>query len=119
MPLWGGRAVHAVERICDASEADERVLDQLAQLGCDPDAPREVTHYVYLRKENDAGIVAGILERDGWHTAVESCEEAAFVVLATRTRALSAAIVKQTRRTLEALAAEHGGVYDGWEAKTG
>jgi hypothetical protein len=119
MPLWGGRAVHAVERIRDASEADVRVLDHLAQLGCDPGAPREVTHYVYLRKQNDAGVVAGILERDGWHTAVEPCEDTSFVVLATRVGALSTSIVKETRRMLEALAAEHGGIYDGWEAKTG
>jgi len=119
MPLWGGRTVHAVERIRDGSEADLRVLDHLAQLGCDPDAPREVTHYVYLRKQNDAAVVADILERDGWHTAVESCEDTSFIVLATRIGALSTSVVKETRRLLEALAAEHGGIYDGWEAKTG
>jgi hypothetical protein len=119
MPLWGGRTVHAVERIRDASEADVRVLDHLTQLGCDPGVPREVTHYVYLRKQNDAGIVADILERDGWRTAVEPCDDTSFVVLATRVAALSTSIVKETRRMLEALAAEYGGIYDGWEAKTG
>jgi hypothetical protein len=31
---------------------------------------------------------------------------------------LSTAIVKTTRSTLEAIAAEHDGVYDGWEART-
>src|SRR3954453_1679472 len=119
MRLWGGRAVHAVERFCDGAEADERVLDHLAHLGCDPGTPREVTHYVYLREQNDAGIVAGILEADGWRTEVEPCEDTAFLVLATRVAALSTAIVKETRRRLETLAAEHDGVYDGWEAKTG
>ena len=118
MRLWGGRPVHAVERIQVASEADERVLDHLAQLGCDPGAPREVTHYLYVPEHDDARIVAGILERDGWHTTVKPCEDALFLVLATRNDALSRSIVRETRRTFEALAAEHGAVYDGWEAKT-
>ena len=118
MRLWGGRPVHAVERIHDASKADERVLDHLALLGCDPGAPREVTHYLYVPEQDDARIVAGLLERDGWHTTVKPCEGALFLVLATRIDALSRSIVKETRRTLEALAAEHRGVYDGWEAKT-
>src|SRR4051812_10172377 len=119
MPLWGGRAVHAVERIRDAAEADGRGLDHLAQLGCDPGPPREGTHYLYLREQTHAGIVPAILERDGRDTGGERCEDTSFVVLATRVGALSKSIVKETRRTLEALAAEHGGIYDGWEAKTG
>jgi hypothetical protein len=119
MLLWGGRAVHSVERINDASEADERVLDHLAQLGCDPGVPREVTHYLYVREECAAAVVAGILERDGWHTTVEPCEDTSFLVHATRVGTLSTAIVKTTRSTLEAIAAEHDGVYDGWEARTG
>jgi hypothetical protein len=40
-------------------------------------------------------------------------------VTATRVARLSTKLVKQTRRSLEALASEHGGLYDGWEAKTG
>src|SRR4051794_13097571 len=119
MPLWGGRTVHAVERINDASEADERVLDHLAQLGCDPGAPREVTHYLYLPQHEGADDVADFLERDGWCTAIESCEDSSFLVTASRVAALSMPVVKETRRTLEALAADHGGIYDGWEAKIG
>jgi hypothetical protein len=119
MRLWGGRAVHAVERIHDASEADERVLDHLAQLGCDPGAPREVTHYLYVAREDRADVVSDVLARAGWLTAVEACEDTSFLVVATRVAVLSTLTVKETRSTLEALAAEHGGVYDGWEAKTG
>jgi Regulator of ribonuclease activity B len=32
-------------------------------------------------------------------------------------RTLTLELVRRTRRSLEALAAEHGGVYDGWEAR--
>jgi hypothetical protein len=119
MPQWSRKPVHTVERIHDASEADERVLDHLAELGCDPGTPREVTHYLYVPEEKHAGIVAGILERDGWRTSVEQCEDTVFLVQATRMVALSRPIVTESRRTLEALAAAYAGVYDGWEAKTG
>ena len=119
MPLWGGRTVHAVERILDRSEADERVLVHLAQLGCDPGAPREVTHYLYVPLQDGADDVANILARDGWRTAIESCEDTSFLVVASRVAALSTPVVKETRRTLEALAADHGGIYDGWEARAG
>jgi hypothetical protein len=119
MPLWGGRAVHAVERISDGSEADERVLAHLSRLGCDPAAPREVTHYLYVPLQDGADDVADILARDGWRTAIESCEDTSFLVVASRVAALSTPVVKETRSTFEALAADHGGIYDGWEARTG
>src|SRR3954452_16818148 len=119
MRLWGEGGSHAVERIHDASEADERVLAHLALLGCDPGAPREVTHYLYLPQQDGADDVADILQRDGWCTAIESCRDISFLVIASRVAALSAPVVKETRRTLEALAADHGGIYDGWEARTG
>jgi hypothetical protein len=119
MRLWGGRAVHTVERIHDASEADERVLDHLAQLGCDPGAPREVTHFLYLPRQHGADVVSDALMRAGWQTAIESCKDTSFLVVASRIGLLSTPIVKETRRTLEALASEHGGIYDGWEAKAG
>jgi Regulator of ribonuclease activity B len=119
MRLWSGRGVHSVERVQDASEADERVLAHLVDLGCDPGAPREVAHYLYLPQQERADSVAHILGRGGWRTAVEACEDTSFLVVARRVGPLSTPIVKETRCTLEALAAEHGGIYDGWEATTG
>ena len=119
MRLWRGRAVRSIERINDAREADERVLDHLARLGCDPGAPRESTHYLYLPQRSGADAVAAVLDRDGWRTRVEPCEDTSWLVTATRVAKLSTKLVKQTRGSLEALASEHGGLYDGWEAKTG
>jgi hypothetical protein len=119
MRLWRRRAVRSIERISDAGEADERVLDHLAELGCDPSTPREATHYLYLPRRSGADAVAAVLDRDGWQTRVEPCEGTSWLVTATRVARLSTALVRQTRRSLEALASEHGGLYDGWEAKTG
>jgi hypothetical protein len=115
--LWRGKPVRAVERIPDGREADERVLDHLAKLGCDPGAPRETTHYLYVPRETGAAAVATVLGREGWRTRIERCGEGSWLVVAARACALTSAYVRETRRALETLAAEHGGIYDGWEAE--
>jgi hypothetical protein len=108
----------AVERIDDASEADERVLDHLARLGCDPSQPCESRHFLYLPEPADADVVAEALDREGWLTSIEQSEDA-WLVVATRGRVLTLDVVRQTRTRFEALASERGGVYDGWEATAG
>jgi hypothetical protein len=118
MPFWEGRPVLAVESIDDGRAADERVLEHLATLGCDPAAPLESTHYVYLPRRGGADAVAEVLHREGWLTRVECGIDDSWLVVAGRVCALSSAHVRVTRSALEALAAEHGGQYDGWEVKT-
>jgi regulator of RNase E activity RraB len=112
-----GETTRAVERVEDACEADERVLDHLARLGCDPAAPRETRHFLYLPARDGADAVATALGADGWSTSVER-SEGAWLVVATRARTLTLDVVHETRKRLAALAAEHGGLYDGWEAST-
>ena len=53
-----GKTTRAVERVDDAYEADERVLDHLARLGCDPSEPRETRHFLYLPAQGGADAVA-------------------------------------------------------------
>ena len=110
-----GRTTPAAERVDDASEADERVLDHLARLGFDPGQPRETRHFLYLPDQPGAEAVAHALDVDGWSTSVER-SEGAWLVVATRARTLTLDIVHETRARLAALASEHGGLYDGWEA---
>ena len=114
MLLRQGKTSPVVERL-DASEADERVLDHLARLGCDPSQPRETRHFVYLPEQSGAEAVAHALAVDGWSTSIER-SEGAWLVVATRARTLTLDVVRETRARLAALASEHGGLYDGWEA---
>ena len=110
-----GSDVRAVERIDDASEADERVLDHLAKLGCDPSLPRETCHFLYFGAPTAAEHVAATLRADGWATRVEE-SDGAWVLVGRHVATVSSHVVRQTRSRLEALAAEYGGFYDGWEA---
>jgi hypothetical protein len=112
-----GRTMRDIERVDDAREADERVLDHLARLGCDLSEPRESRHFLYLPSQGGADAVARTLEVDGWSTSSER-SEGAWLVVATRSRTLTLDVVRETRVLLAALASEHGGVYDGWEAPT-
>ena len=103
-----------VERVADGAEADELVLGHLARLG-DAATPHEIHHFLYLPTPDAADVVARTLARDGWTTSVEE-SEGAWLVIAMRTRALTSKLVRDTRAQLARLAAEHEGVYDGWEA---
>jgi hypothetical protein len=107
----------AVERVDDACEADVRVLDHLARLGCDLSVPRETRHFLYLSAQSGAEAAAHALEAHGWSTSVER-SEGAWLVVATSARTLTFELVRATRTCLVALASDYGGVYDGWEAST-
>jgi hypothetical protein len=111
-----GKTMPAVERVENACEADERVLDHLARLGCDPSEARETRHFLYLPAQGGAKAVARALGADGWSTSMER-SEGAWLVVATSARTLTLELVRETRAHLAALASEHGGVYDGWEVR--
>lgn len=115
MELWRQGTVHTVERVRCPRDADALVLDHLSRLGCDPSAPRECRHYLYVRGELGARAVAHALVHDGWDAAFEDVGDA-WLVTASVVTALSGDLVRDTRARLELLAADFGGHYDGWEA---
>ena len=117
MHFWWGKAVQAVERIADPRDADARVLVHLGARGDAPSTPRESTHYLLLPARAAAEAVAEELTGDGWLTAVKQSDDA-WLVVSTRVRALTPELVRETRTRFETLAGEHGGLYDGWEART-
>ena len=115
MRSWLRGRIHAVERIADAAEADARLLDHLARLGCDPSQPRECRHYMYVPAEPGARAVAHALTGEGWEAECEELPDA-WLVTATTFTSLTDANVLATRSRMELLASDHGGEYDGWEA---
>ena len=105
-----------MELVQDPAAADTRVLEHLANLGCDPRQPRGTRHFIYLPTSDDAVAVASTLEREGWDTLVQAAEDV-WLVVAGCLRVLNEPLVRQTRARLALLAAAHGGSYDGWEAE--
>jgi regulator of RNase E activity RraB len=108
--------VRVVERIDDAREADVRVLEHLASLGCDPAEPREVRHFFVVDDRVEAQRIAGTLAHEGWSSRVEASDDA-WLVVARNLQSLDSGLVDRTRVRFEALAAQHRAQYDGWEAE--
>jgi hypothetical protein len=105
-----------MELVQDPAAADTRVLEHLADLGCDPRQPRGIRHFIYLPTNDGATNVASTLEREGWDTSVQEAEDV-WLVVAGCLRVLNEPLVRETRARLASLASAHGGSYDGWEAE--
>ncbi len=105
----------SVDRFANPKDADVRVLERLRELGCDASRPRGTRHFIYAPTRDDAQAIAGVLEREGWETAIQEDDEIALVT-ASCLRVLTGPLVRETREHLTALASQHGGQYDGWEA---
>jgi regulator of RNase E activity RraB len=116
MQVWRQGRVRAVERVACAQDADALVLDHLTRMGCDPGAARECRHYFYVPYEVGARAVVTSLVHDGWDADCEEMRDTTWLVTATTMAALDHSVVRDTRVRLEALAEDHGGEYDGWEA---
>src|SRR2546421_1878452 len=99
-PRPGQSDVRSVERIDDPREADARVLEHLASLGCDPAEPREVRHFFYAEDWSDAQTVADTLAGEGWATRVDDWDEA-WLVVATHLHALSSVLVDHNRAQVQ------------------
>ncbi|MDX6541954.1 MAG: Regulator of ribonuclease [Gaiellales bacterium] len=111
-----GSRVEQMELVQDPAVADARVLEHLANLGCDPRQERGIRHFIYLPTSDDAASVASTLEREGWDTVIQAAEDI-WLVVAGCLRVLDEHLVRETRARLASLAMAHGGAYDGWEAE--
>lgn len=103
------------DRFANPFDADLRVLERLREMGCDAARPRGTRHFIYAPTRDDAQAIAGVLERQGWETWIQEDDEIALVT-ASCLRVLTGPLVRETRAHLTALASQHGGQYDGWEA---
>ena len=99
---------------------DLLVLEQLVKAGADVNAPRHVIYYLYFAGQEHAEAAATEAEAAEFSTDVRApqpditpdwalvCERHDYV--------LTLDAVRDNTDLFEAIAARHGGDYDGWEA---
>ena len=99
---------------------DAQLLKQLRQQGADLAEPRHVLHYSYFPSEHTTRLAAEAADANGWSTAVsEPLPDfpGQWSMRAERPDVvLSDDVVRDSTDFFQALAAEHSGEYDGWEA---
>jgi hypothetical protein len=104
------------------AEGDRLVIAELGRAGADLSRPREVVHYLYLPSEDAAKHVRETLDGEGYSAEVRPSADAdrgvpsAWLVLARVEAIVDEDMIDRARQRFELLAAEHHGVYDGWEA---
>lgn len=104
-------------------EADQKVLDQLVQLGSDLRKERHSIHYFYFETEAGANQARKELERMQFEvlSGAEIESEPAtrrWPLTAERTAVVNQNVIRVLRRPFTEIAEKYGGEYDGWEAAT-
>ncbi|NMO16274.1 ribonuclease E inhibitor RraB [Pyxidicoccus fallax] len=97
--------------------AEALALRELLQSTANPSTPHCFQHYLYFPSRDVGTAVAQQLQARGF--TVESrlgADGVNWLVLASHHLPLEPRIVEAARSSLEQLAREHGGEYDGWEA---
>ena len=103
-------------------DGDRQVLEQLAAAGADLTEAREVVHYVHLPSREAAEAFAPMVVNQGYEPEIrEPAPESAddprpWTVAATSHAVVTPESAALARRNFTELAAEYGGMYDGWEA---
>jgi hypothetical protein len=99
---------------------DLAVMGQLLDHGADLDQPRHVVHFLYFDSKGAAAAAADELASQGWVSEVRAplpdypdqwslvCEQHDVVLLPD--------FIRESTNLFGAVAAQHGGSYDGWEA---
>jgi hypothetical protein len=109
----------------DPSAPDRRdvaTLNALIEHGADLGKPRHVLHHSYYPSREAAEAAAADAAAAGWDSRVEEPlpehhAASGWPMVAERASAtLDGAFVRESRDLFEAMAARHGGTYDGWEA---
>lgn len=96
---------------------EELALRELLQGSAAPNAPHLFQHYLYLPTREEGETVAEQLRARGF--TVESrlgADGVNWLVLASHHLLPERQVLEAARSSLEQLAREHGGEYDGWEA---
>jgi len=98
---------------------DVEVLENMRQHGSDMSRPHPIDYYLYFPVEEQARAAASSLQGVGYdilRVEVGAGADGKWLVLAQKTLVPSAEDVIASTDQMEALAARHGGEFDGWEA---
>ena len=98
-------------------DADRQTLHALRDAGADLTKPTEVNFYLYFPTEAAATAAAA----QAWSSSlptrvVPGAMDSGWLCLASGTLVPTDEAIRAASTRLQAVAAEHGGEYDGWEA---
>ena len=99
---------------------DEQVIEQLRARGWDPFQPTAVDFFLAMPGEQAAQSVRQVLEAEGFAVQVKPAPDNPYdqplSLCATKSLRVSLPGMRELRERLSAMAAQHGGHYDGWSA---
>lgn len=99
-----------------AEQQDASVLDSLRDAGSDLSKPHQIDFFFYFPDQASANAAAKDLRTLGYRIVglAPTSDESAWHLQALRSMVPELATMNQSTRELNALAARHGGEYDGW-----
>jgi|SRR5690606_16823030 regulator of RNase E activity RraB len=99
-----------------AEQQDARVIENLISAGSDISKPHNIDFFMFMPSKAKANSAAAEMEHLGYTIASVDRDSAQsqWQIHATRVMAPQLDAMTATTRTLESVAAKHGGDYDGW-----
>lgn len=100
------------------AHGDRRVIELMAEVGADLSTATEINHYLYFSPGEAAARAGKQLRERGFETQVRPPlpGRGEWCLFATHTAVVTESSLGLSRASMERLAAEFGGKYDGWEA---
>jgi Regulator of ribonuclease activity B len=107
------------KKFANQLEAERALIRHMRESGTDLTHPKRTTHYLYFQNEDSATQAAAILSERGFTVEVRPPFEKKpdWSVIASHDLILSEESIGLTRSSMESVAAQFNGEYDGWELK--
>ena len=100
------------------ADPDQEVIDQLAKVHSDLRQPHSLDFYLYLPTKAKAASAAFQLCEHGYNSVVKrDADGKNWLCLATKNIIPDKLRIHEAQERMRALAAKHGGEYDGWESE--
>ena len=98
-----------------AEDPDSTVLTNLEEAGSDLSKPHDLEFFLYFPDESAAEAAAEDMRARGYEVQVRPSEDGTdWLCFAEKTMVPDYEAIRDISRDFEAIAAAHGGEYDGW-----